>query len=170
MPTPAKHTCTVLLITASFLLSGCSLLGDSDDPLVRLRQHEQIWSERNISNYRYNLTIACFCSLAGFTPATVVVQADTVHAVLNPETGDPIRHPGTDAPLSDDLLAEIPTIDGLFDVIYRAIENEADELTVEYHASFGFPRTIDIDYIEEAVDDEIGYRAEALRPALTTIP
>jgi hypothetical protein len=37
---------------------------------------------------------------------------------------------------------------------------DADEVLVTYDATYGFPTSISIDQIKEAVDDEISYQVE----------
>ncbi|HMB89921.1 MAG TPA: DUF6174 domain-containing protein, partial [Rhodothermales bacterium] len=56
----------------------------------------------------------------------------------------------------------IITIDGLFEVLQRALK-EADDVEVDYDAQYGFPTRIAIDYYKNAVDDEVSYRATDLQ-------
>lgn len=56
-------------------------------------------------------------------------------------------------PVPQDQLAYIETIESIFDMIKRA-EKEADEWDVEW-AEEGYPARVSIDWIKEAVDDEM---------------
>ena len=47
------------------------------------------------------------------------------------------------------------TIDSLFSKLKTDIAGEADEVVMTYDATYGFPTSIAIDYIKEAVDDEL---------------
>jgi hypothetical protein len=52
--------------------------------------------------------------------------------------------------------SQYPDIPGLFAVVEEAA-TEADELDTEFDATYGFPTSISIDWIENAVDDEVAY-------------
>lgn len=61
-------------------------------------------------------------------------------------------------------LQYVETIDDLFDMIERA-EKDADEFLVEY-AIEGYPTLISIDWIKEAVDDEMYFQISAVQPGI----
>jgi hypothetical protein len=50
------------------------------------------------------------------------------------------------------------TIDRVFLALQSAYTAEADEITVTYDPAYGFPATVSIDYIIEAMDDELSYQ------------
>ena len=50
-----------------------------------------------------------------------------------------------------------PTIDGLFDVVETVLKDGADDLEVRWHEDLGYPKTINIDYIQNAIDDEVSF-------------
>jgi hypothetical protein len=54
-------------------------------------------------------------------------------------------------------LDEVPTIDDLFDEIQDAIEREAHQLVARYDEEFGYPVDVSIDFILEAVDEEMAF-------------
>jgi hypothetical protein len=54
------------------------------------------------------------------------------------------------------------TVDELFEVVQDAIDQEAYSLTVGYHAQLGYPTSIDIDYLLNAVDEEVSFRASGV--------
>ena len=85
------HRRIALLILLSILFfSSCDLLGESgkqDD----LKGNQQLWQQYNIKNYEFEIDRSCFCEQ--LYPARVVVQNDTVSAVFDPETGEPLRNP-----------------------------------------------------------------------------
>lgn len=47
------------------------------------------------------------------------------------------------------------TIDKLFGLIERALEEDADVVSVEYDGEYGFPTDISIDWYREGYDDEV---------------
>ena len=67
------------------------------------------------------------------------------------DTGEPATAP----------LITIPTIDALFDEIQDAINREAHLVIAEYDSQLGFPKSVSIDYIREAADDEMAFSVSA---------
>lgn len=93
-----------------------------------------------------------------------MVKADTIHAVLDPETGEPLRDPQTDELVLQKYPESFLTIDELFGVIENTRE-KADELDVEYNQQLGYPEFIAIDYMKEAIDDEVSYKVDNFEPS-----
>jgi hypothetical protein len=89
-----------------------------------------------------------------------VVKADTIQAVLDPETGEALRDPQTEELVFPKFSESFLTIDELFDIIDSA-RQKADKLIVEYNQKTGYPEYIEIDYIKEAIDDEVTYRVDS---------
>jgi hypothetical protein len=85
----------------------------------------------------------------------VIVNGDAVAAAWETDTG---------FELSPADLARVPTVDDLFGVVFDAIDGGADELKTEYERQFGYPVLIDIDYIRNAIDDELVIRTRGLLP------
>lgn len=146
-----------ILLSVFFLISSCDSITDGrkkDD----FRENRTLWQEQGIENYSFEFSKLCYCG-GLFNPATIVVKADTIHSVLDPETGEPLRDPQTGELVLLNYQNSFHTIDDLFDVIENARE-KADELDIEYNQEFGYPEYISIDYIKEAIDDEVSYRVE----------
>ena len=139
-------------------VSGCSIFG-IDGEEADLKSNRQKWQKQNISHYQFELSISCFCP-AGLTPAIVVVRADTIHSVLNPETGETLLLPESDVPALEKNPDHYSTIDGLFERIEHAIDQDAHRLDVNYHSKFGYPAQIDVEYFKNATDDEVRYLAD----------
>ncbi len=60
-------------------------------------------------------------------------------------------------PLPEDefqLFARYATIDSLFDFTGKTLRS-ADEIQVEYDPTYGFPAKVQIDFLKQAVDDEL---------------
>lgn len=146
-----------ILLSVFFLISSCDSITDGrkkDD----FRENQTLWQEQGIENYSFEFSKLCYCG-GLFNPATIVVKADTIHAVLDPKTGEPLQDPQTGELVLLNYPNSFHTIDDLFDVIENARE-KADELDIEYNQEFGYPEYISIDYIKEAIDDEVSYRVE----------
>ena len=57
--------------------------------------------------------------------------------------------------LTPEQIANLPGINGLFDIIQSAIDRNVPVLEVTYNAAYGYPETIYIDYYSQIIDDEI---------------
>ena len=147
----------IIFLSALSLLSSCDSIvdGRKGDDFVASRN---LWQQEGEENYSFEFSKFCYCG-GLFNPATIVVEADTVNTVLDPETGEPLRDPQTDELVFPKYPDSFQTIEELFDVIENALE-KADKLKVEYNQQLGYPQNIDIDYIKEAIDDEVTYKVE----------
>ena len=125
--------------------------------------NQNLWQKQNIENYSFEFSKLCYCG-GLFNPSTIVVKADTIHAVLDPETGEPLRDPQTDELVLQKYPESFLTIDELFGVIENTRE-KADELDVEYNQQLGYPEFIAIDYMKEAIDDEVSYKVDNFEPS-----
>jgi hypothetical protein len=121
------------------------LIGHDDPAFDSFRQQ---WESQSLDSYTFELTIGCFCGIASQTPALVTVLDDTVASAVR--ISDNVE-------VQADLLPAIKTIDELFDLIEDAEGGGADDIQTEYDETVGFPSSISIDYIENAIDDEISY-------------
>lgn len=136
----------ILLITLVFILAACSAGGSE------LSRNQQKWQDANITHYRFELNIGCFCVFRGEMPLTVevrdgqIVHLATVDGTLILDT-DP----------NYEFYAPHATIDLLFAELNAAVKEGADSVTVTYDATYGFPKEISIDYSKEIADEEMYY-------------
>ena len=118
--------------------------GDSGD----LESARQQWQEAAISHYRFNLNMVCFCAFAENMPLVIEVQDGNVVS-MEYQNGNEID------PASLEFFQRYETIDKIFAELEKAKDGEADEVTVSYDDTYGFPEQVDIDFVEEAIDDEL---------------
>jgi hypothetical protein len=134
-----------LLLIAALLLPGCSVLGIGEHLSDGLKDEKAKWLAQGIHNYTYELTLLCFC---GFTdPVVVTVMNDAVTSVVVKSTGAP-------AP-SNPMYRTIP---GLYDYLIDAA-GRADEMEVDYDRAAHLPTEARIDFVTQAIDDELTVRA-----------
>lgn len=57
-------------------------------------------------------------------------------------------------------FAVYSTMDRVFSQLKTDLGGKADEVTVTYDPAYGFPNSINIDYIKDAVDDEVSVQIE----------
>jgi hypothetical protein len=105
------------------------------------------WEEAGLVSYTYVYQRSCYCLPEDTTPKVVEVVDGVVISV-------------DDVSGNDD---NIPTIEGLFEEIqraidsnpFRAIESNAFRVDVQYDAELGYPLSIYIDYEEFIADEEL---------------
>ncbi len=127
----------------ALVLSGCSLGGKSE-----IQRNQQKWQDAGISHYRYNLFIGCFCVFNEDMPLVVEVQDGKVVSMAY-QSGKEI-----DAS-SRELFDKYATIERIFSELETDINGKADEVTVTYDPTYGFPTKVNIDFIKNAADDEL---------------
>ncbi len=130
---------TLLFIT--LVLSACSMAGQSE-----IQRNQQKWQAARISHYRYNLFVGCFCIAS--EPMIVEVQDGQVVS-LEYQSGKEM-----DAS-NRDLFEKYATIDRIFSELATNINDKADEFTVTYDPTYGFPTRVNVDFIKKALDDEL---------------
>ena len=135
----------LLVLTLVFVLAACSIAAPSE-----YDQNIKKWGDVGLTHYRFKLSLLCFCVFTDQMPLTVEVKDGEVVSVTN-QTGEMVL-------LSDDLYQYYEpylTIDRLFSELSVVLSGEADEVLVTYDSANGYPVNITIDYIKEAIDDEL---------------
>ena len=144
----------LLLLVLALVLSACTGIANAGEPKSEVQQARDKWEAANISHYRFNVHISCFCVFVENMPLVVEVNNGEVVS-MEYSTGNEID------PQLLELFNRYATIDKLFDGLKSGFDfagddqGPADKVTVEYDATNGFPTKIDIDFVEEAIDDEL---------------
>jgi uncharacterized protein DUF6174 len=124
-------------------LSACSMGGKSE-----IQRNQQKWQDAGISHYRYNLFVGCFCVFNEDMPLVVEVQDGKVIS-MEYQSGKEIEA------TSRELFDQYATIERIFSELEADIHGKADEVTVTYDPTYGFPTKVNIDFIKKAIDDEV---------------
>lgn len=139
-----------LTALAGFAAFACS------DPLGphegRLEEARVAWALAGPAGYEFVFQRFCFCGPDTVRPVRIDVRFGEVSAVTVVET---------DEPLAD--LSSFPTIEDLFAEIEDAIERDAYSLDARYDGDLGYPVDVSIDYIENAVDEEMAFKVSSFR-------
>jgi Family of unknown function (DUF6174) len=144
----------MVLMTAA--CDGDSVLGSAPE-ILELSAARERWADSKPTEYQYEYSRACFCPT--LTNVRVTVRNDVVISARVIGTGEEL-------PLAE--RAQIPTIDGLLDIIGAAIDQRAFDLRVQYDARMGYPKSIILDYREMIADDEVYYEVkEVMSTALS---
>ncbi len=138
----------ILLIALVLILAACSTGGGE------FSSNQQIWKNANITHYRFQLNIGCFCAFRDKMPLTIEVQDGEIISITTPD-GNAI----TQSDPNYEYFSKYATIDRLFTELEAVQNGKADEVTVTYDATYGFPAAINIDFIRNAVDDELSLSA-----------
>jgi hypothetical protein len=136
-----------LLVLMALVLTACSVAGAAGNQ-SEIEQNKEKWQDANISHYRYNLYISCFCVFVENMPLVIEVQDGAVIS-MEFQNGNEID------PSLLELFDKYATIDRLFAEIEADLNGAADKVTVEYDPTYGFPTEVTIDFVEEATDDEL---------------
>lgn len=125
------------------LTSACGLItGSGDDREEALREAQIRWNSARVQDYSVVVQHLCFCGYV--RPVRVTVRAGGIVSSVDAQTGEPVPS-----------YATVRDVAGLFALIRTAIDEGADRLDVTYDAQLGYPTLIKIDYISNAVDDEL---------------
>lgn len=131
-----------LFFVFAIVLSACS--GGSE-----FQQNQKKWDAQNIDHYRFTVAVSCFCPFAGVEVTYEVLNGQILNETVQSTFEDPI-----DTAQVSDFYQSYNTIDKVFDYVGGAIK-EADKTAIEYDPTYGFPSTISVDWIKQAVDDEM---------------
>lgn len=135
----------IILMLLTLFLAACSR-GTKSEFDINLEK----WESAQIDHYRYSLAYICFCPNADKIPLHIEVQNGEVVSMTFAD--------GTPVPDDDPMFefySEYSTIDRVFSALKAELEGEADEVTVTYNSTLGYPEEINIDRVKEAIDDEL---------------
>ena len=144
------------LLLVATILPGCQILGPDDPRTEAVSNHRSAWSNWSDGTYSFTVFRGCFCAWGG--AVWIQVVDDEIAAAFLTERNEPVP---------SEHLGNLQTIDDIFDMIERA-EQEADNLEVEW-SDEGYPSRVFIDWIEEAVDDELLLEIASVIPGIAPI-
>ncbi len=134
------------------------LIGCASDPLEpemdALSAARARWSTAGLRDYEFEFQRLCFCGPDFVRPLHLVVVDGSVSSATYLDTGEPAMGP----------LDSFPTIEDLFDEIRAALDQGADSVVASYDRDSGYPTRVEIDFIEQAIDDEMTFVVSALIP------
>lgn len=143
----------IVLLALLLILTACSMGGSE------VSRNQQKWSDANVTHYRFELNVGCFCAFRSQMPLTVEVLNGDIVSITGAD-GNLITP--TDA--NYEYFSKYATVERLFTELKADLGGDADEVTATYDAQYGFPATITIDFIKDAVDDELYLSADKFEP------
>ena len=136
------------------LVSGAAGCDDPAGPeRDALNANRELWRSQEIVSYRYEYRLNCFCGGPGSEPVAIEVSDGEVARVTILERSEEV-------PPSQ--LIDYPTIEDLFETIEDWLSRDPHEVSTDYHAELGYPIDVFIDFIENAIDEELGFVASRL--------
>lgn len=113
----------------------------------RLDAMQAIWEEQNVDSYTFEFQWQCFCP-RNFTQRVRVTVVDGEVTAVEPleiQEGPELQ------------VEDFRTIDGLFELLREAIEQDAHRFEAMYDEARGLPVSAWIDYDELMADEERGF-------------
>ena len=111
------------------------------------------WAALDISDYDVTMSLQCFCPF-GVSKAVDLKVRDGVIA-------RGVRPAGSDVN-TEIVLERYRTVEGLFDFVADAIEQEAHSITAIYHPEYGYPESVFVDFVSNIADEEHGFTIEKI--------
>jgi hypothetical protein len=131
-------------IFIALALATCSIGSKSE-----IERNQEKWQGTNIQHYRFNLSLGCFCVFSQDMPLVIEILNNQVVS-MEYQSGNPV-----DA-ANREYFERFATIDRIFSELEADLRGKADKVAVTYDPTYGFPAQVNIDYIENATDDELG--------------
>ena len=131
----------------ALVLTACAAAAVSGSQ-TEIGQNKEKWQNANISHYRYQLHISCFCIFVEDMPLIIEVKDGEVVS-MEFQSGKEID------PSLHETFDKYATIDRFFAELETDINGAADVVTAKYDETYGFPTEVTIDFVEEATDDEL---------------
>ena len=131
-----------------FLLAACIRPEGAQPPTAAqtaLQAAQQQWQAQQIASYSYNLSVSCFCVEDVRQPVVITVTDGETTSIVKAEDG---------APAAAEFFEEYNTVEKLFALIQKAIDEQAAEITVTYDPTLGYPTDIKLDGSTQIADDE----------------
>lgn len=143
-----------VLLGLVLLVGGCSNPTGPEE--ARLTAAQRRWeATRPASNsYTMQQRVVCFC-ITGATTFQVTVTMGAITRAVNLATGEP---------MSVTLLTIFRTVDQLFTQAREGLTREGVVTSMAFDATLGYPTTLSLDPIRNAIDDEVTYVTSSVAP------
>lgn len=132
----------LILAATACLLAGC----DDENPTQKaLNANRAKWAAADLDDYVFERSQTSF-SIPEEAIVVTVNDGVVTSAFFTP----------SGVMLSAERQARLRTIEGYFDFVQNAINDNAFLLNVIYDDTYGFPADIVVDFSQQVADDEIG--------------
>lgn len=112
-----------------------------------------LWLEADLTRYTFTFQQLCFCPPEVTEPVLIMVA--------NGEVKD-VSRPSSESHLDPPSIGDWVAVEGLFDLVQGAIDQNADVMEVAYHPEFGYPVSAIFDYEQGPSDEELEFEVSGL--------
>lgn len=123
---------------------GCAAEPSPEESQLESALHT--WSVHGPSQYSFTWQRSCECTTDTVRPIRITVAGDAITSAV---------YVDDQTPVSTEVRAGLLTIDGVFDEIAAAIQQNAHSIAVEYDANSGHPISVGVDYSAALADEEL---------------
>jgi hypothetical protein len=132
------------LALAFVLLAACTDTHGDPGPTEQTATQRLRFIEQTGSSYSFTYLRSCECLESSAGPFRIVVTDGVIASATDREGGAVLP----------EVLANLPTIEDLFDRIDEAYDRPADSIEVTFDPAAGYPTEVDIDYSTAIADEE----------------
>jgi len=136
----------LIFLSCLIWLTGCVKSNPDQIQIIKGDPASQLvlWKKKGISNYEMTMKISCYCIQGRVGPHHIVVENDKIKTVNN-------------LPYDSTKTGPILTINELFDFIIISLAKKPYQHSLDYNASFNYPKNIYFDFSQQIADEEVGY-------------
>lgn len=138
----------LFVLFMTLVLAACTAVGSAMGNQSEIDQNKEKWQDANISHYRYNLFLSCFCAFTEDMPLIIEVQDGNVVS-MEFQSGKEID------PSLLELFNKYATLDRILAEVEAGLNGAADNVIVKYEPTYGFPTEVTLDVEQQAADDEL---------------
>jgi hypothetical protein len=145
-----RATCLALVLP--LLLAGCGVVDNEDfweTERDRLERNAQLWASTAPAHYSFILERVCFCGTEVTRRVRIVVLGGSVTSRTYVDGNQPVSARWHDL---------FPAMEGIFQIVRDALDRRAAEFEAQYDPDRGYPRIVEIDYLKNAIDEELTIR------------
>lgn len=141
----------LLLAVSASLLAACVSRSVGVAPQDAQTQYKK-WSAR-LQSYDVSFQQLCFCLPEYIRPMRLSVRDNVIVAA---------QYEDDRTSVAAAIIADLMTIDAMFQTILNAEARPAHSIKVEYHPQLAFPTRVDIDFDQRMADEEIHWQLSDL--------
>lgn len=141
----------LLLAVSATLLAACVSRSEAVTPQDVQTLYKK-WSARSQS-YEVSFQQLCFCMPDYVRPMRLSVHDNVIMAA---------QYEDDQSSVAAAIIADLMTIDAMYQTILNAEARPAHSVKVEYHPQLAFPTRVDIDFDQRMADDEIHWQLSHL--------
>ena len=136
-----------VIVISLLMLSACSSFAQQDSVgEAGMHHHLKQWQTMRLQDYDLLYQKHCYCLPDHLRSIRVEIRNGEVAQALFVDTNSPV--------VKD---IQLETISTFFELIDQAQKKSAYKIEVDYDSAYGYPKSIDIDYHQRMVDDEIAF-------------